>query len=138
MKSETGSAADVVHIYAISVQKPILVYDGDCAFCKYWVNRWKRKTEDEVCFVPFQQVPRVYFGIQRDQFQKSVYLITHYRRLHGAEAVFELLAIGGNNTWIQLYHGFPLAERAFEAGYRFVAENRGFFYKILKIFDSNA
>ncbi|WP_439881250.1 thiol-disulfide oxidoreductase DCC family protein [Pontibacter sp. MBLB2868] len=135
---EPGSAADANGNYSTSALKPILVYDGECAFCLYWVNKWKQITAEEVDYTPFQQVPPVYFGVSREQFQKSVYLITYYRRLYGAEAVFELLSIGGNNTWLQLYHGIPFADSLFELGYRIVADNRNFFYKILKFFIPDA
>ena len=31
--------------------KPILIYDGNCGFCKKWVQRWKVLTEDKVDYV---------------------------------------------------------------------------------------
>ncbi|MDX5482508.1 MAG: DUF393 domain-containing protein [Hymenobacteraceae bacterium] len=116
------------------VNKPILVYDGDCSFCKYWVNRWRSKTGNRITYVPFQEVPNPFHGISHDRFRKSVYLITSYGQpLHGAEAVSVLLKLSGYSTWNWLYHSVPLAGTVAEAGYRLVADHRDFFYKLTKL-----
>ncbi|MFD2512933.1 thiol-disulfide oxidoreductase DCC family protein [Pontibacter locisalis] len=136
MNSDPEYRTAVIPDEDAAIQKPILVFDGECAFCKYWVNRWRQRTEDDVIYIPFQQAPPSYFGISREQFRESVYLITQYRRLHGAEAVFELLAISGDTTFIRLYN-LPLANRLFELGYSIVANNRNFFYELLRRFTTN-
>lgn len=113
----------------------MLVYDGDCSFCKYWVERWRRKTAGKVQYVPFQELPDGFRGTTHVQFRKSVYLFTVYgQRLHGAEAVAALLHLSGHSTWNGLYHRLPLASTVAEAGYRLVADNRDFFYKLTKLF----
>ncbi|MCX2738410.1 thiol-disulfide oxidoreductase DCC family protein [Pontibacter anaerobius] len=117
-----------------SLQKPVLVYDGDCSFCKYWVNRWRRRTGDKIAYVPYQEVPDGFHGITHAQFSKSVYLFTRYgQRLHGAEAVAALLHLSGYSVWSWLYHRLPLASTVAEAGYRLVADHRDFFYKLTKL-----
>lgn len=115
--------------------KPTVVYDGDCSFCKFWIGRWQRLTQDRVTYVPFQEVPEEFCGISRKQFKKSVYLITKYgQRLRGAEAVAVLLKISGHSgTWNWLYHHLPLAGRIAERSYRLVADNRNTFYKLTKL-----
>lgn len=114
-------------------REPVLVYDGDCSFCKYWVNRWRHRTGSKVKYVPFQEVPENFHGITHTQFRKSVYLFTSYGRpLHGAEAVAVLLQLSGYSTWNWLYHRVPLAGSVAEAGYRLVANNRDLFYKLTK------
>lgn len=118
--------------------RPILVYDGNCDFCRFWVDRWRRMAYTEVDFEPYQQLPAHFHGISRDQFAQSVYLITQYRRLKGAAAVFEVLAIGGNDFWNRLYYNVVLADTVFEAGYRFVASNRDFFFRLTKLFYDSA
>ena len=118
--------------------KPTMVYDGNCGFCRYWVSRWQRNTINEVTYIPYQQIPKLYNGITRRQFSKSVYLITKYRRLRGAAAVFEVLALGGNNFWNSVYYNVVLADVVFEAGYQFIAANRNFFFKLTKLFYKEA
>ncbi|GAB3199163.1 putative DCC family thiol-disulfide oxidoreductase YuxK [Pontibacter aydingkolensis] len=122
----------------LSTLKPIMVYDGACNFCKYWVSKWQLHASGEVTFIPYQQLPKTYFGITRQQFSKSVYLITQYRRLRGAAAVFEMLALGGNDFWNRLYHNVILADSVFEAGYWLVATFRDFFFWVIKLFSKEA
>lgn len=117
---------------------PILVYDGECDFCKFWVSRWQRTTSNLVEYTPFQKLPREFYGITKHEFRSSVYLITQYRRLKGAAAVFEVLAYGGNDLWNRLYYNVVLADVVFEAGYRLVATHRNFFYRLTKLFFQEA
>jgi predicted DCC family thiol-disulfide oxidoreductase YuxK len=121
-----------------NVPKPIFVYDGECGFCKFWIDRWKRTASDDVIFKPYQHLPRVYNGIRRREFKKTVYLITQHRRLRGAAAVFEMLALGGNNFWNQLYYNLVLADVIFEAGYWLIATHRDFFFMVIKLFNRDA
>ncbi|TPE44890.1 thiol-disulfide oxidoreductase DCC family protein [Pontibacter mangrovi] len=115
-------------------KKPILVYDGACSFCKYWVNKWRHRTGSRITYVPFQEVPDPFHGVSRAQFQKSVYLITPYeQRLHGAEAVAALLQLSGFSVWHWIYQRVPLAGSLAEVGYRIVANNRDAFYKLTKL-----
>lgn len=119
---------------AATLQKPVLVYDGNCSFCRYWVDRWKAKTGNKIKYVPFQAVPDSFYGVTHAEFSKSVYLITQYgQRLHGAKAVAVLLQLSGFSTWSWLYHRVPLASFAAEAGYRLVADHRDLFYRITKL-----
>ncbi|WP_242920913.1 thiol-disulfide oxidoreductase DCC family protein [Pontibacter liquoris] len=117
----------------------MLIYDGDCSFCKYWVRRWQHRTKDKVQYVPFQSVPDGFHDISREQFRRSVWLITaDGRKLHAAAAVFELLAMGGQHGWNRAYYQVPLANRLFEFAYRVVANNRDLFYKLTKLFFRDA
>src|SRR5436305_15190978 len=34
---------------------PTFIYDGDCSFCKLWVDRWKQLTGDRVVYESFQE-----------------------------------------------------------------------------------
>jgi predicted DCC family thiol-disulfide oxidoreductase YuxK len=57
--------------------KPLLVFDGDCGFCRRWIARWKRATGEAVDYQPFQDdaVTRQYPEIPRADFEHSVHLI---------------------------------------------------------------
>ncbi len=139
MEPEADSTTQEGHQKLPSISpKPIFVYDGECGFCKFWVDRWKQKSSGEVIFKPYQQLPKVYLGIRRRDFKHTVYLITQYRRLRGAAAVFEMLALGGNDFWNQLYYNVVLADVIFEAGYWFVATHRDFFFTLIKIIYKDA
>ena len=34
--------------------RPLLLYDGDCGFCRLWVSRWRGITGEHVDYEPFQ------------------------------------------------------------------------------------
>ena len=47
-------------------EKPILVYDGDCTFCRLWIDRWRALTGDRVQYAPFQEVSTQFPEIPRE------------------------------------------------------------------------
>ena len=73
--------------------KPLLVYDGDCGFCRLWVDRWRLATGERIEYAPFQEVGGVSPEIPIQQFAEAV----HFRDAdgswsRGAEAVFRALS----------------------------------------------
>jgi predicted DCC family thiol-disulfide oxidoreductase YuxK len=114
--------------------KPLMVFDGDCNFCKVWIRRWQQITGDAVDYLPFQdsQIGARFPEIPREQFQTSVQLIeTDGEVFFGAEAVFLSLAKNPRWQWPLRWHK---KSRAFaklsEAAYRFVARHRSFFSRL--------
>jgi predicted DCC family thiol-disulfide oxidoreductase YuxK len=51
--------------------KPLLIYDGNCGFCKLWIARWKRMTGGRIAYGPSQDVGARYPQITREQFAKA-------------------------------------------------------------------
>jgi predicted DCC family thiol-disulfide oxidoreductase YuxK len=75
--------------------KPLLVYDGDCGFCKLWIARWRERTGDRIDYAPFQQVASEHPEIPRAEFARAVKLVAGDGRVFsGAEAVFRSLGTG--------------------------------------------
>jgi predicted DCC family thiol-disulfide oxidoreductase YuxK len=116
--------------------KPLVLFDGDCRFCRRWIERWREMTGDAVEYAPFQEAGERFPEIPRAQFEEALHFIdkdgTIYR---GAEAVFRSLGTvrGGRVlTWCQEHIlGFPLIT---ETAYRFIARNRmlaSFFTRML-------
>src|SRR5450631_148441 len=54
--------------------KPLLIYDGDCSFCRYWIRRWKQMTGEKVDYLPSQdmRVPAEFPEIPTEQFGQPV------------------------------------------------------------------
>ncbi len=102
--------------------KPLLVYDGDCTFCRTWIARWRQATGDRVDYraaaeVSFPEIPP-------PTFTESVVLIEPDGAVFtGARAVFRAL---GREP---LYR--PVARPA-EAAYRFVARHRQLFSRLTR------
>ncbi len=104
---------------------PLLVYDGDCGFCRKWVERWKRRTGDRVDYAPYQEAASRFPQIPYEQFEKGVKLIEIDGSVSSdAEAVFRVLGYGGNTVALWSYKNIPGFQRISEYVYRYVAAHR--------------
>src|SRR5579875_3166099 len=102
-----------------SLPKPLLIYDGDCSFCRFSVDYWRKLTGDRVDYAPFQQAAANFPQIPAEQFRQAVKLIQpDGSASNAAEAVFRVLACA------------PASELA----YRLVANHRNFFDRLRIIF----
>jgi len=105
--------------------KPLLVYDGDCGFCKRWIARWQATTGDRVDYAPFQEVAAQFPEVHPERFARAVHLHDADGRWYGgAEAVFRTQAIAGRRWPLWIYRHIPGARFLTEAAYRVVASNR--------------
>lgn len=109
--------------------KPLLVFDGDCRFCRSWIARWRMITGGRVDYEPYQDAAARFPEIPLINFQKSVQLITPENNVYaGAEAVFETLAYSGRQRWwIRFYRRVPGFAFLSERFYGLVAANRSVF-----------
>ena len=55
--------------------KPLLIWDGECHFCRRWIERWRVITGGEVEYAPYQEIAERFPEIPREQFQRSVVYI---------------------------------------------------------------
>lgn len=115
--------------------RPLLVFDGDCGFCRRWVERWRVQLGDRLEFAPFQEVADRLPAIPREHFEQAVHLVLPDGEvLRGAAAVFRALALaprGGVGWW--LYRHVPGFRPASELAYRLVARNRVAASKVTKL-----
>jgi len=105
--------------------KPLLVYDGDCGFCKLWIARWREETGDAVEYQPLQEAAARFPEVPREEFERAVKLIEPDGRVwSGAAAVYRSLGAGGRglNRWS--YDHVPGFAAASEFAYRFIAGHR--------------
>jgi predicted DCC family thiol-disulfide oxidoreductase YuxK len=104
----------------------VLVFDGECTFCRVWVERWRRSVEPRVGFVAYQDVGDAFPEVSRQAFSEAVHLIEPDGRVsRGAEAVFRTLAHDPRRRWLYTwYRRLPGAAPICEWGYQRVARNR--------------
>ncbi|MFT5207778.1 MAG: putative DCC family thiol-disulfide oxidoreductase YuxK [Candidatus Omnitrophota bacterium] len=116
--------------------KPLLIFDGDCGFCRRWIKRWKSITGDSVTYSEYQIVSDGYPEIDRGMFKKSVVFIdTHGSVLVGAEAVYASIAINSKKRWLlEMYRRITLFRFGSDVGYALIAANRMLFSRIEKFF----
>ncbi len=105
--------------------KPLLIFDGDCHFCRRWIERWRGLTGEAVAYAPSQEVS--FPEIPAEQFQKSVVLVLPGGETHvGADAVYRSLAFAPNRGWpLALYQRSRWFATLSEAAYRTVSRHRG-------------
>lgn len=109
------------------LERPLLVWDGDCGFCRGWIARWRAITGDRVDYAPYQEVADRFPGIPRAEFAEAVHFLdpAEGRWSRGAEAVFRSLAVAPGRGWmLGLYRGLPGFRPVTEAVYRLVAGHR--------------
>lgn len=113
---------------------PVMLFDGDCAFCRRWVERWRALTGDKIRYVPYQAELAAYPQLTVRQCEEAVQLVIPAGAVYsGAHAVVKALALGGRAAWpLALYERVPLAGAFFELCYRLVAGNRSFFSRFYR------
>jgi len=116
-------------------KKPLMVYDGDCNFCRIWIDYWKQLTGGTVEYAPYQEVADRHPEIPRQQFTKAVQLIREDGSvLSGARAVFESLATAPRKRWVLwAFKYIPGVAQITELCYRFIARNRNAAYKVTRL-----
>jgi len=99
--------------------KPLLIFDGDCGFCRRWIERWKLQTGDRIEYVAAQEVVGRFPEIPAEHFVQSVQFIEPDGCVYsGAEAVFRSL----NRRWF--YEKVPGLAPVSEWLYGFIARHR--------------
>ena len=108
-------------------ERPQMIYDGDCTFCRQWIERWKLIMQDRVDYRTSQEVGDLYPEIPSEHARSAVQLVDPCGRVYsGAEAVFRALACRPRSgIWICLYLRSKIFALTSEKIYSLVAENRG-------------
>src|ERR1700761_4895754 len=109
---------------------PLLIYDGDCRFCMYWIRYWQKLTGPGVTYAPYQEVGSDYPEIPLAAFQRAVQYVSPEGKIaSAAEAVLLTLDhSGGKGWWLTLYRRLPGFAKIAESIYAFIASHRGALY----------
>jgi predicted DCC family thiol-disulfide oxidoreductase YuxK len=115
--------------------RPILVFDGDCSFCRFWIERWRHRLGKAVDLEPWHpDISQRFPDIPRERFARAVQLIeVHGRVSEGAEAVFRSFALGGCRAPLWAYQHVPGLALITERAYRVVASHRSFWAAVTTI-----
>jgi predicted DCC family thiol-disulfide oxidoreductase YuxK len=108
---------------------PLVVYDGDCAFCTRWVERWQLQVGDLVDFEPSKTAAARFPEIPRAQLAEAIHLLEPDGHVYtGADAVFRALAHRKDHRLhvllALLYASSPGFARISELVYRTVTHHR--------------
>lgn len=120
--------------------RPIIVWDGVCGFCRRSVLYLEDRVGDRIHYVPYQYAHRYFDDIDAGDFEESVHLVEpDGLDYSGAEAVFRALEYAPDGgTWRKLYDNVPGVAPVSERGYRFVADHRPLVDKVTRwLFDED-
>src|SRR5579864_8689398 len=113
-----------------SLDWPMLVFDGDCSFCRAWVDYWRRLTGERVLYTPCQEIGSRFPNLSQKDFAAAVslFLPTGEVRI-AAHAVFSLLNFVSGKRWmLWMYVQIPGFALIAELLYRVVARHRSLAY----------
>lgn len=108
------------------VEKPLLIFDGDCNFCRYFVRRWQRATGDRVDYASSREAAGRFPEISQENFEGSIQLVVPEGKIYdGAEAVFRALGTIRSRRWLLFaYQNVPGTALISERVYRWAARHR--------------
>lgn len=113
--------------------KPLLIYDGDCAFCRNCVEYGRRLTGDAVAYAPYQQVGARFPQVSTEQFRAAAQFVECGGKISsGAEAVFRALSYAPRCRWLlRLYTRSRSFAAVSERVYAWVARHRDGLYRLM-------
>ena len=115
--------------------KPLLIWDGDCDFCRLWIERWREMTADKVDYTTYQQAGDRFHEISPEQFNRSLVLIQSDGTVFfAAEAAYRSLASHRSREWLAWgYDHVPGFAAVSETAYGFIARHREFASAITRL-----
>src|SRR5437879_6744718 len=54
---------------------PLLIWDGECDFCRLWIERWREITGGKVNYATFQEAAERFPEVPVDQFTRAMAFI---------------------------------------------------------------
>jgi len=118
-----------------NLNRPLLVFDGECGFCRIWVDYWRLLTGDRVSYAPYQEVSQRFPQVSPADFQAAVQLILPDGKvISAAHAVFRTIAHAPGQGWLLWLYQKLWGFAAFsEWVYRSLAAHRSLFYYPTKV-----
>jgi len=114
--------------------RPLVVFDGDFGFCRYWLARWRRVVGDRYDAEPYQQAAERFPSLPRERFRRAVQLILPDGTVYqGAEAAFRLRALApGCGGWLATYRHVPGFRPLVDWAYRIIADHRNAAFRVTR------
>jgi len=106
--------------------KPLMIWDGDCHFCKRWIERWREITAGKVDYCTYQETADRFPEVPVEQFKRAVAFIEpDGKTFFAAEAVYRSLRSRSSRKWLAWsYDHVPGFAVVSELAYKFIARHR--------------
>jgi lipase maturation factor 1 len=118
----------------MSGARPVMVFDGDCRFCRRWVARWRRSTKNRVAYIAYQRIGGKYPDLSPESCEQAVQFRESSGQIHGgADAVVRLFDYGlPGGRAARLILSQPPIIWFLRAGYRIIAKRRSLFSRLVR------
>lgn len=105
---------------------PILIYDGDCAFCSSTIRLIKQLMPQHPPMEPFQFLRTEDYGLTRQKCGEEIKYVNANGQVYGGEAAFKNFFRDAGKAWklIALIMSVPVVQQVSGLVYRWVARNR--------------
>ncbi len=119
--------------------KPLLIWDGECDFCRLWIERWREITEGKVDYATYQEAAVRFPEIPVDQFTRAMAFIKPDGDVFfAADAVYRSLAYRRSRRLLAWsYDRVPGFAAVSETGYGFIARHRNFASAVTRLLWGN-
>ena len=116
--------------------KPLMIWDGECHFCRHWIERWRVITAGAVDYATYQEAAARFPEVPPEQFQRSVVFIdTDGEVFLAAEAVYRSLRCRSSRKSLSWsYDHIPGFAAISEFAYGIIARNRTFGSAFTRLF----
>src|SRR5438874_2605585 len=107
--------------------EPLLIWDGECHFCKRWIERWREITAGKVDYATYQDADARFPEISIEQFKRAVAFIEpDGKAFFAAEAIYRSLRYRSPRRWLAWsYDHIPGLATISETAYKVIAHHRG-------------
>lgn len=118
---------------------PLLIWDGECDFCRLWIERWREITAGKVDYATYQGAAERFPEIPVDQFTRAMAFIKPDGDVFfAADAVYRSLAYRHSRRWLAWsYDRVPGFAAVSETAYGFIARNRNFASAVTRLLWGN-
>jgi predicted DCC family thiol-disulfide oxidoreductase YuxK len=116
--------------------RPLMIWDGECHFCKRWIERWREITAGQIDYATYQEAAGRFPEIPLEQFKRAIAFVEpDGKTFFSAEAVYRSLACRSSRKWMAWSYDHVLGFAAIsEIGYGFIARHRNVGSMITRFF----
>lgn len=114
--------------------KPLMVWDGECGFCKYWTTRWSKYTGTKVIYEPYQTAAERFEDIDEVHFKQASRLIETDGRIYsGPRSAYRTFTYGSKWGFLdKWYENKKWFQSLSDKTYGWVEKNRNVLFKLTK------
>ncbi|MBM43774.1 MAG: membrane protein [Phycisphaerae bacterium] len=105
---------------------PVVIFDGDCRFCRRWVRRYWNLKHEGIAWSSLENARSHFPDVPEENFRKSLHVIEPDGTIRTrAAACYRVLQLVGLRAWPLWFHEHvPLARRVGDAFYSLISRHR--------------